>query len=71
MNFKQTIFLIIVCASSSLTFANDVDVNGYYKNDGTYVQPHHRTSPDNDKSDNWSTEGNINPYTGKKGTKNP
>ena len=71
MNFKQTISLIIVCASSPLTFANDVDVNGYYKNDGTYVQPHHRTSPDNDKSDNWSTEGNINPYTGKKGTKNP
>lgn len=71
MNLKQAIFLIIFCAISSLTFANTVDVKGYYKKDGTYVQPHHRTSPDNDKSDNWSTKGNINPCTGKKGTKNP
>jgi len=34
-----------------------------------YVQPHYRSSPNNTKSDNWSTYGNVNPYTGKVGTK--
>lgn len=35
----------------------------------TYVQSHYRTSPNNTVSDNWSTVGNVNPYTGQAGTK--
>ena len=46
-------------------------VNGYTKRNGTYIQPHYRTPPNNTKLDNWSTKGNVNPYTGKAGTKNP
>jgi hypothetical protein len=46
-----------------------VDVKGYTKKDGTYVGPHHRSAPDSSKSNNWSTKGNINPYSGKPGTK--
>ena len=38
---------------------------------GVYVQPHHATNPDGSKLNNWSTEGNVNPYTGKPGTKRP
>lgn len=49
--------------------ARDVRVNGYYKTDGTYTQPHYRTSPNNTQSDNWSTFGNSNPYTGQPGYK--
>lgn len=45
-------------------------VRGYTKKDGTYVAPHQRTNPDKSKSNNWSTKGNTNPYTGKPGTKN-
>lgn len=48
-----------------------VYVKGYTKKDGTYVQPHFRTSPNSTKFDNWSTKGNVNPYTGKEGTKDP
>jgi len=48
----------------------EVDVKGYFKKDGTYVQPHKRTAPDKRVDDNWSTIGNTNPYTGKRGTKN-
>lgn len=48
---------------------SDVHVRGYYRKNGTYVAPHYRSSPNQTKSDNWSTKGNINPYTGKPGTK--
>lgn len=46
-----------------------VYVHGYTKKDGTYVAPYMRTAPSSSKADNWSTQGNINPYTGKEGTK--
>lgn len=46
-------------------------VNGYFKQDGTYVQPHVRTNPDNSRLNNYSTQGNTNPYTGQQGTVDP
>tara|TARA_Y100001970_G_C14250949_1_gene871827 strand:+ start:1578 stop:1871 length:294 start_codon:yes stop_codon:yes gene_type:complete len=49
----------------------DVWVNGHYKNNGTYVQPHYRSSPNSSRLDNWSTRGNTNPYTGQRGYNNP
>jgi len=33
--------------------------------------PYYRTSPNSFKFDNWSTKGNYNPLTGKKGYTNP
>lgn len=45
-----------------------VRVRGYTRKDGTYVAPHYRSKPDGNFSNNWSTKGNINPYTGKEGT---
>src|SRR5690349_8190545 len=48
-----------------------VHVRGYTRKDGTYVPGYDRTAPNDTKFDNWSTEGNINPETGKPGTKNP
>jgi len=59
---------VLLCTFFNVLFA-DVHVKGYYKKNGTYVQPHYRSNPNYTKSDNWSTYGNINPYTGKKGTK--
>src|SRR5438094_838732 len=44
-------------------------VRGYTKKDGTYVAPHNRSAPDGSKANNWSTKGNLNPYTGAVGTK--
>lgn len=46
-------------------------VSGYTTKSGNYVPPHHATNPNNTKNDNWSTRGNVNPHTGKPGTKNP
>ena len=72
---KRTIS--ILCTVLSMSFfsgvvaAKDVLVRGYTKRDGTYVQPYHRTAPDNTMYNNYSTKGNVNPYTGKAGTVDP
>lgn len=66
------------CARASLAFVlfaavavagGPVSVKGYTRKDGTYVAPHKRSAPDGNFSNNWSTAGNVNPYTGKIGTK--
>ena len=44
-------------------------VKGYVKKDGTYVQPHSATNPNQTQRDNWSSKPNVNPNTGKTGTK--
>ena len=46
-----------------------VHVSGYTRKDGTYVPAHYRSAPDGNFSNNWSTYGNVNPYTGRIGTK--
>lgn len=43
-------------------------VRGYVRKDGTYVAPYQRTAPNGTINDNYSTKGNVNPYTGKAGT---
>ena len=65
---KLIVSAIFVVFSLSPVFA-DTWVNGYYKSNGTYVQGHYRSSPDSYKNNNWSTSGNSNPYTGKRGTR--
>ena len=42
-------------------------VNGYFKSNGTYVYGYYKSCPNYTKSDNYSTFGNTNPFTGKKG----
>ncbi|HEY2324923.1 MAG TPA: hypothetical protein VGJ82_18840 [Thermoanaerobaculia bacterium] len=56
---------------SGTTSEAKVHVNGYTKKDGTQVTSHNRTSANATASDNWSTKGNVNPETGKTGTKPP
>ena len=57
----------------SVNFAQArVSVKGYTRRStSTYVAPHYRTSPNRTRFDNWSTKGNFNPYTGKKGYVSP
>ncbi|ATU04873.1 hypothetical protein BKN14_00245 [Candidatus Gracilibacteria bacterium HOT-871] len=66
-----SIFVVLVLSLSSVfTAYADTHVKGYYRKNGTFVQPHYRSDRNGTKADNWSTKGNINPYTGKVGTKN-
>ncbi len=62
-------FLINIIFLPTSIYSKTVSVKGYLKKDGTYVQPHFRTSPDNSFYNNWSTKGNLNPYTGMEGYK--
>ncbi len=57
---KKMVFIfkgLLLFSSSSITFANQ------------YVRGYYRSTPNSVKYDNYSTEGNVNPYAGKKGTK--
>jgi len=65
---KKTIILIAALLAFASIAAADEYVNGYVRKDGTYVQPHYRSSPNSSKWDNYSSKGNTNPYTGEKGS---
>ncbi len=70
---KLFIIAVALVGLSLFSFAEarTSSVRGYYKpSTGTYVAPHYRSSPNSSRYDNYSTKGNSNPYTGKKGSKN-
>jgi opacity protein-like surface antigen len=58
---------VAIAALSSAAFASDTYTQGYIRSDGTYVQPHYQTAPNNTRTDNYSSQGNTNPYTGQQG----
>lgn len=41
--------------------------SGYFRSDGTYVQPHYKTTINQTNHDNFSTHGNTNVYKGLSG----
>jgi hypothetical protein len=55
--------------TSPTTSPDKVHVNGYVTKDGKTVASHDRTGANKTKDDNWSTKSNVNPETGKAGTK--
>ena len=69
MKNKILLYTLVFFGITSISAYADVFVHGYSRADGTYVQPHHRSDPDGDFNNNWSTKGNQNPYTGEFGTK--
>lgn len=72
MNKIIAIVFVAACAVSMGASAKggSHSVHGYTTSKGTYVAPHHATNRDSTKSNNYSQKGNVNPYTGKEGTKN-
>lgn len=65
----RLVIVALMIAWPTHDYARDTHVRGYTKKDGTYVAPHMRSAPDGNPYNNWSTKGNINPYTGQAGTK--
>jgi|WetSurMetagenome_2_1015567.scaffolds.fasta_scaffold1172153_2 hypothetical protein len=43
--------------------------NGYTRKDGTTVTGHYKTENNGTNHDNYSTSGNVNPYTGSVGSR--
>jgi hypothetical protein len=67
---RRLIFALAAVALAASASAQ-VYVHGYTKSNGTYVAPHYRSAPDSSLYNNYSARGNVNPYTGQVGTKNP
>lgn len=67
---KNFLFLIAFLFTTALSFAQQQEwVSGYTLNNGTYVHGYYRTVRDYTLDNNWTTIGNVNPHTGKAGTK--
>jgi len=74
----KTLIISIIAALSIISIASaDERVRGYWRDsDGDgykekWVDPYYRTNRDNNLFNNYSTQGNTNPWTGERGYKNP
>ena len=66
----RTLLAVLLAATSVSAFAQTY-VRPHVRSDGTYVQGHVRSAPNDTRIDNYSTRGNTNPYTGTAGTQSP
>lgn len=67
---KKIIALVVALSAvgfAAQTVSADQYVNGYYRHDGSYVEGYHRSDPNGNPYDNYSHEGNTNPWTGQPG----
>ena len=62
------IFLAVLFVIPADVYASE-HVRGHLRKDGKYIAPHNRTKANKTQRDNWSSKGNTNPYTGKRGQK--
>lgn len=66
----KTLLAIALCAFAvGASAAGSHRVSGHVTKKGTYVAPSHATNPNKSTRDNYSHKGNVNPYSGKAGTK--
>ena len=72
MKYLAGIGLITVALLLVVTVAfAQVWVRPHVRRDGTVVEGHWRSSPNSSRQDNWSTRGNVNPFTGEEGGRDP
>lgn len=63
----KRILLALVCFAALEVAAHAEWVNGYITWDGRYVPGYFRSPADGVFQNNYSTRGNVNPYTGQAG----
>ena len=72
---RKTLIAMILMQvlNSNLAYAelSDLYIYEYTRQNGDRVQGHHRTYPDNNPYNNYSSQGNVNPYTHEQGSENP
>lgn len=66
---KKTLIAVLFATALCTIASADVYVHPYLRGDGTYIGGYYRSNPDGYQFNNWSSYGNINPYTGKMGTR--
>jgi hypothetical protein len=67
----KVLVLMATCALFAASANAQVYVKPYVNKNGTYVEGYQRTAPNETKLDNYSTQGNTNPYTGQPGRVDP
>lgn len=68
---KMLLVALALAGGSAAVAQSNHYVSGYTRSNGTYVPPHMQTNPNGSMMDNYSTRGNVNPYTGQVGTVDP
>ena len=69
-NISIIAWLLVAVLLTPSAFATGYSYQrGYVTKRGKFVPGHYQTAPNNTRLDNWSTRGNVNPITGKQGTK--
>jgi hypothetical protein len=71
MRILLVVMLLLATDALARRSGGSHSVRGTVTKKGTYVAPHRQTNPNRTTGDNWSTKGNVNPVTGKRGTKVP
>ena len=66
---KKLLTLIAFCLTIGTASTQSIYVSPYVKSNGTYVGGHHRSKADGNFYNNWTTKGNVNPFTGSRGTR--
>lgn len=66
--FFVVFIVVILLTNAPRVFAEDKFIHGHKRSNGTIVESYYRTKANETVNDNYSTKGNVNPYTGKKGT---
>jgi hypothetical protein len=69
--WKSALIGVLLLAPTLAEAKSSHRVGGYVTKRGGYVTPHRATNPDRTRLNNWSSKPNVNPYTGKAGTRNP
>jgi hypothetical protein len=64
-------FAALVAIPASLFAAGDHAVREHVTKKGKYVAPTRATNPNKTQRDNYSSKPNVNPYSGKQGTREP
>jgi len=64
---KMFLIIALLFITSALSAQSVRYQKGYYRKDGTYVHGHYKTRKNHTNRDNYSTSGNYNTYTHKKG----
>jgi hypothetical protein len=65
---RQAILAAFILAAMPYQATADNQTRGYVRSDGTYVAPHYKSEPNQYRNDNYSAQGNRNPYTGQQGS---
>lgn len=61
--------LVLLALFATTAAFSATRVRSYVTKTGSYVQPYIRSNADSTKLNNYSTKGNVNPYTGQAGSK--